>query len=118
MDLGGVHHVSINVTDNAEAAAFYTDVLGLEVMERPDFGFPGTWLKSANGIEIHLLEVDGWVAPKGQHYAFAVGDIDAAISHMRDKGIEIGDARDIPGTGGRQAFTFDPSGNMIEFNQA
>lgn len=118
MELGGVHHVSINVSDNAAAAKFYTETLGLEELSRPDFGIPGTWLKSANGIEVHLIEIEDWVPPKGQHYAFAVADIDAAIAEMRDKGIKIGDAKDIPGTGARQAFTFDPSGNMVEFNQS
>ena len=118
MDLGGVHHVSINVSDNAAAAEFYISTLGLEQLPRPDFGFPGTWLKSANGIEVHLIEIEDWVAPKGQHYAFAVADLDAAIGEMRDKGVKIGDAIDIPGTGARQAFTFDPSGNMVEFNQS
>jgi len=118
MELGGVHHVSINVSDNSAAAKFYTETLGLEELSRPDFGIPGTWLKSANGIEVHLIEIEDWVPPKGQHYAFAVADIDAAIAEMRDKGIKIGDAKDIPGTGARQAFTFDPSGNMVEFNQS
>lgn len=118
MKLGGVHHVSINVSDNAAAAAFYTDTLGLDVLQRPDFGFAGTWLESSNGVQVHLIEVEGWVPPKGQHYAFAVDDLDAAIASMRDHGVEIGDPRDIPGTGARQAFTFDPSGNMVEFNES
>jgi len=118
MELGGVHHVSINVSNNAAAAKFYTDTLGLEEIPRPDFGIPGTWLKSANGIEIHWIEIEDWVPPKGQHYAFAVADLDAAIGEMRDKGIKIGDAIDIPDTGARQAFTFDPAGNMVEFNQS
>jgi glyoxylase I family protein len=118
MELGGVHHVSINVSDNEAAAAFYMDTLGLEQLPRPGFDVPGTWLKSANGVEIHLIEIEDWKAPKGQHYAFAVADLDAAITEIRDKGIKIGDAIDIPGTGARQAFTFDPSGNMVEFNQS
>lgn len=116
--LGGVQHVSINVADVAIATSFYTEILGLEVLPRPDFGFPGTWLKSANGVEIHLIEVAGWVAPKGQHYAFAVDDIDAVITQIRATGHDVGDARALPGTTARQAFTFDPAGNMVEFNQA
>ena len=45
MKLQGVHHVSVNVADIDEATRFYTDVLGLEQLPRPDFGFPGAWLK-------------------------------------------------------------------------
>ena len=39
MELGTVHHVSINVADVEGTAPFYTDVLGMEVLDRPDFGF-------------------------------------------------------------------------------
>jgi len=117
VNLGGVQHVSINVADVDAATAFYTEILGLEVLPRPDFAFRGTWLKSANGVEIHLIEVPGWVAPKGQHYAFQVDDLDAAIAEIRAAGHEIGDARGLPGTAARQVFTFDPAGNMVEFNQ-
>lgn len=116
--LGGIHHVSINVSDVEAATSFYVETLGLEKLDRPDFDVAGTWLRSANGVEIHLIEVAGWVAPKGQHYAFSVPDLDAAIASMRAKGVKIGDPRHIPGTGARQAFTFDPAGNMVEFNQS
>jgi len=116
--LGGVQHVSINVSDVATATSFYTEILGLETLPRPDFGFPGTWLKSENGVEIHLIEVAEWVAPVGQHYAFAVDDIDAVIVEIRAAGHEVGDAKGLPGTTARQAFMFDPAGNMVEFNQA
>lgn len=112
-----MHHVSINVADNESARSFYTDTLGLEEIPRPDFGIPGTWLRAANGVEIHLIEIDGWVPPKGQHYAFAVADLDAAIADLRGRGHDIGDPVPIPGTGARQAFTFDPAGNMVELNE-
>ena len=116
--LGGIHHVSINVSDVEAATSFYVETLGLERLPRPDFKVAGTWLRSANGVEIHLIEVADWVAPKGQHYAFSVPDLDATIANMRARGVEIGDPREIPGTSARQAFTFDPAGNMVEFNQA
>ena len=45
MQPAGVHHVSLNVTNTAEATAFYTDVLGLRLIDRPDFPFDGAWLE-------------------------------------------------------------------------
>ena len=33
---------------------FYCRVLGFEVADRPDFGFPGYWLKANGEISIHL----------------------------------------------------------------
>ena len=44
MQMKGIHHVSINVKDVPESIKFYVDVLGLEQLARPDFGFPGAWL--------------------------------------------------------------------------
>ena len=72
-----MHHVSINVADVEAAAPFYTDVLGMAVLPRADFGFNGRWLRTPGGGEVHLIEVEGWVPPAGQHWAFKVDDIDA-----------------------------------------
>ena len=117
MELGPVHHVSINVGDVAATAAFYTEVLGMTKLPRPDFGFVGAWLQSPGGGEVHLIEVEDWVAPVGQHWAFRVDDIEATVSGLRDRGVEVDDPRPIPGTAARQSFFFDPAGNMIEINQ-
>lgn len=111
----GVHHVSINVDDLESAGRFYVDAFGMEPLPRPDFGFPGMWLQ-CGAQQIHLMQVDGHVAPKGQHFALGVDDIEQAIRALRDKGVEVSDVLDIPGAG-RQAFLEDPCGNMIELNQ-
>jgi catechol 2,3-dioxygenase-like lactoylglutathione lyase family enzyme len=119
MDIGPVHHVSINVPSVAEVEPFYTEVLGMKTLERPDFGFPGSWLESESGAQVHLIEVDDdeWTPPKGQHWAFKVDDIDAMVGELRSRGVKIRDAREIPGTTARQTFFKDPAGNMIEINQ-
>ncbi|MFT7648351.1 MAG: glyoxylase I family protein [Candidatus Poriferisodalaceae bacterium] len=117
MDLGPVHHVSINVASVAEVAPFYTEVLGMKALERPDFPFDGRWLQTPSGGEVHLIEVDGWVPPKGQHWAFKVDDIDGTVTDLRSRGVEVRDPRPLPGTTARQTFFFDPAGNMIEINQ-
>ena len=115
MNLAGVHHVSLNVADVDAAGRFYLDVLGLEQIERPDFGFPGMWLQ-AGDTQIHLIEEAGHQAPEGQHFAFQVPDIETTIGELRDRGVEVSDAMAIPGAG-TQAFLKDPSGNLIELNQ-
>lgn len=116
MELRGVHHISVNVADAAVAERFYVDVLGLEKLERPDFGFPGAWLACADGRQVHLIQVDGWVAPKGQHFAFAVGDIDGVRGELVERGVKVSEPAVVPGAG-RQCFFKDPAGNMIELNQ-
>jgi catechol 2,3-dioxygenase-like lactoylglutathione lyase family enzyme len=113
--LGGVHHVSLNVDDAEVAGRFYEEVLGLERIERPDFGFPGVWL-SAGDVQVHLIEVDGHTAPEGQHFAFRVDDVDAVQARLVELGVDASTPYGLPGAG-RQSFFHDPAGNLIELNQ-
>ena len=110
----GVHHVSINVRDAAEAVAFYTEVLGLTLRDdRPDFSFGGAWL-DLGAQQVHLLEI---AVPDdvGQHFAIRVADIDAAVSDLRQRGVDVTDPK--PVASSRQCFLHDPSGNMIELHE-
>ena len=115
MFLEGIHHVSINVKDVAAAESFYVDVLEMESLDRPDFGFPGAWLR-AGEQEVHLMETDSGPPPREQHFAFRVSDIDALRRRLQEAGINCSAPREIDGIC-RQAFTHDPSGNLVEFNQ-
>ena len=110
----GLHHVSLNVDDVEAARRFYVDVLGaVERSDRPDFGFGGAWL-DVGLQQIHLIEA---VVPSdhGQHLALLVDDLDGTIAELRSDGIDVSDATPV-GTG-RQAFTHDPSGNLVELHQ-
>ncbi|MEM1435835.1 MAG: VOC family protein [Pseudomonadota bacterium] len=113
--LNGIHHVSINVQDVDAAIQFYVGVLGMEEIERPDLGFPGAWLRN-NGQEVHLLGVESTPPPKEQHFAFAVADLGAVTRTLAAAGFKCSKPNEIPGVC-LQAFTHDPSGNMVEFNQ-
>ena len=88
MIVSGIHHVSINVSDVDRALAFYVDVLGLDTLPRPDFAFGGAWLATPDGREIHLL-VAAVPPDVGQHVAFEVDDIDAAVATVRAHGGEL-----------------------------
>lgn len=115
MKLAGVHHVSLNVDDVDTAGRFYQDVLGLEVLPRPDFGFPGLWLR-AQDQEVHLIQVENHAAPDGQHFALRVEDLDGALAELNQKGVDTRGPYEIPNVG-RQAFLKDPAGNLIELNE-
>lgn len=110
----GVHHVSINVRDVEECVRFYTDVLGLTIRDdRPDFPFGGAWLDIGDQ-QVHLIE--GEVPNNcGQHFAIRVADLDAAVSELRDRGIDVADPKGV-GTA-RQTFLSDPSGNVVELHE-
>lgn len=113
--LQGIHHVSINVDDVDTATHFYVAVLGMQLLPRPDLGFPGAWLQSGNQ-EVHLLDIQSGRPPQEQHFAFLVDNIDSVAAQLDAHAIAHTTAKEITGVC-RQMFTHDPSGNMIEFNQ-
>ncbi|WP_218244066.1 VOC family protein, partial [Pseudomonas sp. 2995-3] len=54
IEIKELHHVSISVTDLDKAKHFYSDVLGFQEIERPDFDFPGAWY-SLGSQQLHLI---------------------------------------------------------------
>jgi catechol 2,3-dioxygenase-like lactoylglutathione lyase family enzyme len=113
----GVDHVAINVADVPDGIEFYTDKIGLvQNFTRPDFGFPGAWLDTANGQQIHLIEA---AVPNnvGQHFALAFDDLEAVVAELRVRGLQVSDPVAVGTTGRQQAFTADPWGNGIELHQ-
>jgi len=110
----GLHHVSINVRDVPAARDFYVGVLGLtERADRPDFSFDGAWL-DAGSQQIHLIKAD--VPPdRGQHFALAVTDLNAAVAELRSRGVTV--TEPVPVGTGRQSFLSDPAGNRIELQE-
>ena len=116
MLIADIHHVSLNVTDTELALTFYRDVLGMVSLPRPDFPFAGAWLDAGNGRQVHLIEAKV-PTDLGQHMAFQVADIEAAIERLRAAGVETPDATPVGSTGIRQTFVLDPDGNRIEFTQ-
>ena len=108
--------MSINVTDAAESIRFYVDVLGMTLRDdRPEFPFEGAWLQ-AGEQQIHLLQVDGFEPPKGQHFALEIDDLDAARTELNAHGVTASEPVEMAGIC-RQAFFTDPTGNLIELNQ-
>ena len=111
-----MHHVSVNVRELDEAVAFYTEVLGLEVLPRPSLRVDGVWLGLPDGRQVHLIVDADHVAEVGPHFAVAVPDLDAAVAELRARGVEVSRVVDVP-TGARQCFLHDPAGNRIELHQ-
>ena len=115
--IGGIHHVSLNVADTERALEFYRDTLGLVLLPRPDFPFAGAWLDAGDGRQVHLIETTNVPPDHGQHVAFRVADIDAAVARIRGAGHAIGDPKSVADTTIRQTFVLDPDGNRVELTQ-
>jgi catechol 2,3-dioxygenase-like lactoylglutathione lyase family enzyme len=118
--VSGYSHVAISVTDLDEARDFYCDVLGFEVLPRPDFGFPGLWLRVGT-LQLHLGVVDEapTSGPGFPHFALYVPTerFDDTIEAVRAAGVKmLGEpsSRVDFGTTVHAAFITDPSGNVIE----
>jgi glyoxylase I family protein len=110
-----LHHVALVVNDPDAALAFYRDVLGLSVVDRPDGADnPGSWLQLDNG-QIHLFQpADPAMNPP--HFAIEVDDLASTVASIRTRGHTVYDVEHRQGFG-YQAVVVDPSGNVIELNQ-
>ena len=115
MAIADLHHVSINVDNLALALPFYTEVLGLALLPRPEFGIAGAWLATAGGRQVHLIETARVPPDVGQHFAFRVTELDAAIVGLDAHGVKV--SRVLETEVSRQVAFLDPCGNRIEFNE-
>ena len=124
MPLRRLDHALV-LTDDLEATkAFYSDVLGFEVGERPELPFPGYWLYLDGLACVHVAERAPYEAhaesmglrpARGaiDHLAFAAGDDEALVARLRAAGVDAV-VNEVPGAGIRQLFLEDPNGVRIE----
>lgn len=111
-----VDHIHIVVPPNKleDAKDFYADVIGLELVERPNhlFKTAGYWFNIAD-VQLHI-GVEPPTPVSTRHTAFEIEDVTAALACLKDK-VEILDEPEIPG---RIRFAFlDPFVNRIELLQ-
>lgn len=109
-------HVALNVSDLAQAEAFYGGVLGLPRGDRP-LAFPGQWYQIGD-FQIHLIVAERVRQPpqatekwgRHAHLALAVADLEATAVALAQAGCPVQRS-----ASGRAAlFTQDPDGNVIE----
>jgi catechol 2,3-dioxygenase-like lactoylglutathione lyase family enzyme len=114
----GLNHVSVVARDLEESIRFYVEVLGLEVLPTPDFGFPVQWLR-AGELQVHLFERPD-APPTYAHFAFHVDDVVALYERARELDLldrtSFGYAiAELPG-GEAQLYIRDPAGNLLELD--
>ena len=130
LELEVLHHVAVSVSDLTRAKAFYTNVLGLEEIARPNFPFDGAWYRVGNQ-EIHLIVSRDPTFRSGKgvtledgHFALRAKSFRAALAHLQSQGCH--ENGDDPGrsmrvnpasvTGYPQIHVLDPDRNVIEIN--
>ena len=123
--VAGLFHVAVKTNDLAATVAFYTRVLGLREVARPDFGYPGAWLGVAlpgGPAVLHVyaggaaMGADGR-APAGtaaiDHVSLACRGFHAFRTRFRAVGLDWREFL-VPGTTLWQLFVHDPSGVQLE----
>lgn len=108
-------HVCVPPDLLQEARAFYSGILGLEEIYRPDhlFSSPGHWFNIGDA-QLHI-GVEPPLAQTIRHTALAVVDIAVARKHLESNKVKILEEPVIPG---RMRFAFlDPFGNRMELLQ-
>src|SRR5688572_5262260 len=123
IEVEGIHHTAVIVTDLSRARRFYSGVLGLAEIPRPDFDFGGAWYRVGDRQELHLIiypaarAVRGTTAIDGRdgHFAMRVGSYTKTLAYLRGQGIEC---RELPlnPTPFAQIYVTDPDGNVVELN--
>ena len=117
-----IDHATI-VTPQLEAArAFFCDIAGLTVGDRPPFGFEGYWLYHDGKAVIHLIKTNSdrplTKSPtRIDHIAFRVdNDVEwnKLIARLQAGAFEY-QTSEVPATGERQLFVVPTPGVMIEF---
>lgn len=102
-----------------ELCAFYRDVVGLTVGERPPFRRFGYWLYAGPRPVLHLGEADASdvcatdVETTFNHASFACTNLREFERRLTERGIEYRTAR-VPLTKQVQLFFRDPAGNGVE----
>lgn len=92
-------HAGIYCRSIEESIAFYTDVLGFELLFESlamegDKPLKMAWMRHPGGIVVELLEQEDKTpldvaAVSLNHLAFRVPDMDAAVAHLREHGVEM-----------------------------
>ncbi len=112
-----INHVSVSARDLAESVRFYAEVLGMEPVATPDFGFPVQWMRLGD-VQLHLFEHLQRDAPVSHHFAIEVDDFPAVLRYVREHGIEdrttFGHWLYRLPDGAAQLYLRDPGGNLVE----
>jgi catechol 2,3-dioxygenase-like lactoylglutathione lyase family enzyme len=132
MPITELNHYLLVARDLERTRDFYQKVLGLELAaERPDFGFPGYWLKAGEHICVHLASQapnkirDNFLLkkhPRGtrgsgsvDHIAFLATDPEEVRKRIRKSKVEM-HFRSFPDAKLFQIFLKDPDDVTIELN--
>ena len=120
----GLHHVALIASDYPRSKAFYTHTLGCTVIAEEYRAARDSWkldLRLADDMQIELFSfpappprVSRPEACGLRHLALRVADIEEAVRHLQQHGVEVEAIRVDEYTGKRFTFFADPDGLPLE----
>ncbi len=111
-------HIALHVQDVPASIHFYQQVLGLELLPRPNFDFEGAWFLVGDR-ELHLIgnrtekHLSG---SRSNHFAFVVNSLSNWESWFQQQNYPYRPPKSRP-DGIRQLFLEDPDGYTIELSE-
>jgi glyoxylase I family protein len=116
-------HAGFPVKDADVSLKFYTEVLGMKVLPRPNIG-PGYWVGTEDRrVEFHIIQTneqyipgaDAQPAAQARHTAWLVDSLEALRQHLHGLSVPY---RETHGrVGADQVFIVDPDGHTWEFQE-
>ena len=126
--LTGFHHVAVICGDYARSKAFYTELLGLEIIAETYRDARDSWkldLALPGGGQIELFSFpsppDRISHPEAKglrHLAFSVADVEDAAHRLEAQGVAVEPIRTDELTGKRFTFFADPDGLPLELYES
>ena len=124
MKINQIHHVAIICSDYDRSKHFYTEILGFPIIKETFRAARNSYkldLSVGNGEQLELFsfpdppERPSFPEAQGlRHLAFAVDDLDGAIAHLNQAGVETEPIRLDDLTGKRFTFFQDPDALPLE----
>ena len=131
MPLTDLNHYFVRANDLERTKEFYVNVLGFEVMPRPNFPFPGYWLGINGKIQVHMgpagipnqdlyylgTQKNAATDNSGvvDHIAFLASEPEKFVQRFQSMGVAYR-PRSLPESDLFQLFIKDPNGLTIELN--
>lgn len=121
MQISKLDHVNVRTTQLETMIDWYSNILGMNIGDRPNFPFSGAWLYAGNVAAVHLVGIDSSSAVgsevelKLEHFAFSAKGLNEFEENLKQ--LELPYRRsELPEINIIQINVWDPDGNHIHID--